>query len=143
MKPATPSASQLVMPHNIMSNIVPAHLEPRFTRVDDNTKLAETHVEFLYNGSLWKLTRDLKTLMIWDRQLNKEIPAQDEFPVLVEALNPNEEIRFPKGMIAIYTGHVRCNELANGNIVRVKRPTFIISNGRFIVKDMKNLEPVE
>ena len=138
MKPATRNTR----PTNTRANAAPVHLEPKFSRVDENDKLAEQHLQHLYIGSMWKLARDLMTLTVWDNKSNKSVPTVCQFPVLVESYNPNDA-RFPKGMMAIYTGHVYADELANGIIVRVKRPTFIVANGRFIIKDLKNMEPVE
>lgn len=126
---------------NPSGNVASTRLEPRFSRVDDNEKIIQQNAEHMVVGSLWRLTRDMMTLTVWDRNLKKDVPAQGEFPVLVECFK-HEDARFPKGMIAIYTGAVYADELANNVTVRVWRPTFIVANGRFIIKDLKNLEPV-
>ena len=139
MRPSSPKPGRKQNPKAAVASV---RLEPKFSRVDENDKLVEQHFEHMHVGSLWMLTKDVTTLTVWDNKLNKAVPTVCQFPVLVESFRV-EDARFPKGMIAIYTGHVYADELANNVIVRVKRPTFIVANGRFIIKDLKNLEPVE
>jgi hypothetical protein len=124
------------------ARIATTHLEPRFSSIDENDKLAEQYLAHLYVGSMWRLTHDLTTQTVWDNSVMKPVPTICEFTMLIESYNPSDS-RFPKGMSAIYTGHVYVNEIANSATVRVRRPSFIIANGRFIVKDLKNMEPVE
>lgn len=139
MRPTGPKPNRQQKPKIVG---VSARREPKFSRVDENDKCCEQHVSHMCVGSLWQLSKDLTTLAVWDNNLNMFVPADCQLPILVECYR-TEDARFPKGMIAVYTGHIYADEQANNLIVRVKRPTFVIANGRFIIKDLKNLEPVE